>query len=102
MMDASSATAGPVTAGPVTAGPATTGHAPQRRDTVRGFVWIAQRAVLGLAIMLAVTGIAAYIAHASIEASDGIDEISIGAHAQPFLGQSNLGQSNSGNAQPAN
>jgi len=95
MMDASSVTAGPAA-----------GHAPQRRGTVRGLGWIAQRAVLGLAVMLAVTGIAAYIAHASIEASDGIDEISIGAHAQPFLGQSNfgqpnIGQPNSGNAQPA-
>ncbi|MDZ4840917.1 MAG: hypothetical protein SH859_02060 [Hyphomicrobium aestuarii] len=89
MMDTSSATAVSATAVSASAGPAAAGHAPQRRGSVRGLAWIAQRAVLGLAIMLAVTGIAAYIAHASIEASDGIDEISIGAHAQPFLGQSN-------------
>ncbi|NJM56125.1 MAG: hypothetical protein HC841_09755 [Verrucomicrobiae bacterium] len=45
--------------------------------------------MLGIAIMLAVTGVAAFIAHASIEATDGVDEISIGAHAQPFLGRPN-------------
>jgi hypothetical protein len=48
--------------------------------------WIIRRAILGLVIMLAVTGIAAMIAHASIDAADGIvDEIKIGAPATALL-----------------
>ena len=52
--------------------------------------WALRRAVLGLVIMLSVTGLAAYIAHASIDASPVEVEarssaISIGTPAAPLL-----------------
>ena len=52
--------------------------------------WAVRRAVLLLVIMFAVTGIAAYIAHASIDASaDGAEQnpagIAIGAPAAAML-----------------
>ena len=67
---------------------------PQSAEPVRGAVlswkWAVQRAVLGLAIMFAVTGVAAYIAYASIDASaDGIEQgaggIKIGTPAAPMV-----------------
>lgn len=52
--------------------------------------WMLRRAVLGLAIMFAVTGLAAYIANASIDlAADGVEltpsRITIGIPAAPLL-----------------
>ena len=52
--------------------------------------WALRRALLGLAIMLSVTGLAAYIAQASIDATStdaeaGSSPISIGTPAVPLL-----------------
>ncbi len=54
------------------------------------FGWIVRRALLGLTIMFAVTGLAAYIANASIDpAADGVElspaRIAIGTPAAPLL-----------------
>ena len=66
--------------------PITTRPAP----TSPSLVWALRRAVFGLAIMLGVTGLAAYIAHASIDASpaDTVANsaaIFIGTPAAPLL-----------------
>lgn len=52
--------------------------------------WVVKRAILGLVIMFVVTGIAAFIAHTSIDASaDSIEQnppgIAIGAPAAAML-----------------
>ncbi len=51
----------------------------------RGFGWFLTRAIFGIAVMLMVTSIAAFIAHASIDAPEIVDEITIGVAAAPLL-----------------
>ena len=48
--------------------------------------WALRRALLGLTIMFAMTGVAAYLAHASIEPSiEPAPGLSIGAPAAPMV-----------------
>lgn len=52
-------------------------------------LWFIQRAILGLTVMLAVTGVAAFIAHASIDATEpAVEEITIGTPAAALIGRS--------------
>lgn len=56
------------------------------KAAVRGIAWVVSRSLLGLAVMFIVTGIAALIAHASIEGSDlTVDELIIGTPAGALL-----------------
>lgn len=52
------------------------------------FAGVMQRAILGLALMATLTGLAAFIAHASFNGTDPeIEEISIGLPAAVLIGQ---------------
>ncbi|MBX9925972.1 MAG: hypothetical protein K2Y05_06410 [Hyphomicrobiaceae bacterium] len=69
-----------MTTAPITAAPAGTAA-----TKARGLSWFLSRAILGLIVMLAVTGIAALIAHASIDNHDVVEELAIGTPAAPLL-----------------
>ena len=61
-------------------------HAVSPQRAAPSWGWAIRRAILGLAIMFAMTGVAAYLAHASIEpANEPAPGLSIGAPAAPLV-----------------